>query len=100
MPMSRAARWFWATARIARPRRVQRNSAASASMSASEAPMMPSETGATRTGPSAMGRLPKNEGNGNSSCVHDDAGRRAQDQREPERDDQHVPVGGADRRAG
>jgi len=32
--------------------------------------MIPSDTGATRTGPSATGRVPKNDGNGNSSCVH------------------------------
>ena len=38
--------------------------------------MMPSEAGATRTGPSATGRFEKNDGNGNSSCVHDDAGGR------------------------
>ncbi|OGK92638.1 MAG: hypothetical protein A2W08_11710 [Candidatus Rokubacteria bacterium RBG_16_73_20] len=70
MPMSRAARWFCATARIARPSRVQRKSAPSASMSPSEPPMMPSDTGATRTGPSTSGRLSKNDGNGNWSCVH------------------------------
>jgi hypothetical protein len=33
----RAARWFWATARMARPRRVHRKSTASASMSTTEA---------------------------------------------------------------
>ena len=32
--------------------------------------MMPSETGASRTGPSAIGRFGKNDGKGNSSCVH------------------------------
>ena len=32
--------------------------------------MMPSDTGASRTGPSATGLAPKNEGKGNSSCVH------------------------------
>ena len=31
--------------------------------------MMPSETGATRTGPTTSGRFPKNAGNGNSSWV-------------------------------
>ena len=31
--------------------------------------MIPSDTGATRTGPTATGRLPKNDGNGNSSWV-------------------------------
>ena len=32
--------------------------------------MMPSETGATRTGPRATGRFAKSAGNGNSSWVH------------------------------
>src|SRR5215471_10238532 len=89
MPMSRAARWFCATARIARPSRVQRNKAPSASMSASEAPMMPSDPGATRIGPTVRGRLEKNEGNGNSSWV--------QTIPAAERDDQHVEVRGGDR---
>ena len=31
--------------------------------------MMPSETGASRTGPSAIGRFGKNDGNGNSSWL-------------------------------
>jgi len=38
-------------------------------MSASEAPMIPSETGATRIGPTTSGRFEKNDGNGNSSWV-------------------------------
>ena len=70
MPISRAAVWFCATARMARPKRVARKSATRASIRTSEAPMTPRETGATRTGPSARGRFENSAGNGSSSLVH------------------------------
>src|SRR5258706_209795 len=70
MPIRRAAVWFCATARMARPKRVARKSATSASIRTSEAPMTPSDTGATRTGPIAMGRFENRAGNGSSSLVH------------------------------
>ena len=70
IPISRAARWFCATARIARPSRVNRNSAQRAAIRASEPPRIPSETGATRAGPTTRGADGKNDGNGNSSWVH------------------------------
>src|SRR5437762_2801719 len=70
MPMSRAAFWFWATARMARPKRVARNSITRASIRTREAPMIPSDTGAILTGPKLTGRFEKSEGNGSSSLVH------------------------------
>src|SRR5437870_5700648 len=68
-PIRRAACGFWATARIARPRRVRVKRKYSASMRLNEAPRMPSDTGASRAGPRVIGRLLKNDGNGNSSWL-------------------------------